>query len=161
MIAELTDVTGHRGENILELCLTDYKDFPGPLFRPGFLGDKWPCIDFYVELRNVRKTTPYFFVQVKTTGASLRTATRSLAIPTRKKDVEGLLRIPGPTYIFGVHEPSHRVFVKSIHAGCPVKAVTRIPFSHELTSDNLRALHREVQMFWKSNDHKPSSSVFA
>jgi Domain of unknown function (DUF4365) len=44
MVNELRDVTGFRGEKILELCLTDYQNFPQPLFRPGFLGDKWPAI---------------------------------------------------------------------------------------------------------------------
>ncbi len=38
MVNKLTDVTGFRGEKILELCLTDYQNFPQPLFRPGFLG---------------------------------------------------------------------------------------------------------------------------
>ena len=54
MTTELNDITGFRGEKIVELCLTDYSDFPKPLFRPGFLGDKWPAIDFYVELTAVR-----------------------------------------------------------------------------------------------------------
>ena len=73
-------------------------------------------------------------------------------------DVERLLRIPGPTYIFGVHEPSQRVFVRSVHMG--IQAVTRIPVEYELTSTNLEALHREVRDFWSANEHKPVSSVF-
>ncbi len=46
MTSELRDVTGFRGENIVELCLTDYKTFPEPLFRPAHLGEKWPAIDY-------------------------------------------------------------------------------------------------------------------
>jgi hypothetical protein len=53
MTNELKDVTGFRGEKIVELCLTDYRTFAKPLFRPGFLGEKWPSIDFYVELEDV------------------------------------------------------------------------------------------------------------
>ncbi|HEU0054580.1 MAG TPA: hypothetical protein VFQ39_15440, partial [Longimicrobium sp.] len=59
------------------------------------------------------------------------------------------------------HEPSQRVFVRSVHAGVPIQAVTRIPVAHELTSTNLAALHGEVKEFWASNDHKPMASVFS
>ena len=158
MLPELREVTGFRGEKMVELCLTNYKDFDAPLFRPGFLGDKWPSIDFYVELQAVHKRKPYFFAQAKATAAGL---SQSLSISVKKKDIERLLQIPGPTYIFGVHEPSGRVFVRSVHVGTPVKAITRIPLSHELTSEKLRILHDEVREFWGTDNHKPKSSAFA
>jgi hypothetical protein len=60
MKTELVDVIGSRGEKIVELRLTDYEGFPGPLFRPGFLGDKWPGIDFYVELEAIQGKRFYF-----------------------------------------------------------------------------------------------------
>lgn len=53
------------------------------------------------------------------------------------------------------------MFVRSIHMGMPVQAVTRIPVAYELTSTNLEALHREVRDFWAANDHKPAASVFS
>lgn len=53
------------------------------------------------------------------------------------------------------------MFVRSIHMGMPVQAVTRIPVAYELTSTNLEALHREVRDFWSANDHKPAASVFS
>ena len=158
MVTELREVTGFRGEKILALCLTDYKEFAGPLFRPGFLGDKWPSIDFYVELRAVRKRKPYFFAQAKTTAARL---SGSLSISTKKKDIGKLLQIPGPTYIFGIHEPSQRVFVRSVHAGTPLRAITRISLSNELTRRKLRVLHDEVRTFWSTDNYKPRSSAFA
>ncbi len=61
MAIQLQEITGFRGEKIVELCLTNYESFPKPIFKPGFLGDKWPTIDFYVELTNVRGKRPYFF----------------------------------------------------------------------------------------------------
>jgi hypothetical protein len=161
MAAQLQDVTGFRGEKILELRLTDYQQFAGPLFRPGFLGDKWPAIDFYVELRRVSRKTPYFFAQAKTTAGSLPKSASSLKISSKKSDIERLLKMPGPTYIFGIHEKSQRVFVRSIHDGTPAKAITRIPLSHELTATNLRKLHDEVKGFWKESKFKPKGSVFA
>jgi hypothetical protein len=161
MISELREVIGFRGEKILELCLTDYRAFPKPLFKPGFLGDKWPAIDYYVELTSVRGKRLYFFAQAKATRAHLAPAQTELAISTKKKDIERLLRIPGPTYIFGIHEPSKRVFVRSVHSGVPARAITRIPFSYELTSNNLRILHGEIRDYWAANSHKPTSSNFA
>jgi hypothetical protein len=161
MVIELRDVVGFRGEKLVELRLTDYSQFERPLFRPGFLGDKWPAVDFYVELNSIRGKRPYFFAQVRATSSPLTPQSTHLSISSRKRDIERLLRIPGPTYIFGVHEPSNRVFVRSIHVGMPVQAVTRIPVAYELTSTNLEALHREVREFWAANDHKPVASVFS
>lgn len=161
MATELNDVTGFRGEKIVELCLTDYSDFPKPLFRPGFLGDKWPAIDFYVELTAVRGRRLYFFVQAKSTTSTLNEHSVNLSISTKKKDIDRLLRVPGPTYVLGVHEPSKRVFIRSVHTGIPVKAITRIPISYELTSANLRRLHEEVRSYWLTTDHKPKTSVFS
>jgi hypothetical protein len=85
----------------------------------------------------------------------------SITISVKKQDIERLLRIPGPTYILGVHEPSKRVFVRSVHEGTSLRAITRIPISRELTSKNLRILHDEVRDYWAGNSHKPRSSAFA
>ncbi len=106
MTNKLTNVIGSRGENIVQLCLTDYNYFPRPLFQPGFLGDKWPAIDFFVELTEVPGKRLYFFCQAKATTATIPVGSTSLVISSKKKDIERLLEIPGPTYILGVHEPS-------------------------------------------------------
>jgi hypothetical protein len=161
MVAELNDPRGKRGESIFEVRLTDFSAFPKPLFDPGFLGDKWPTIDFYVELRNVKGSTPHFLAQVKTTAGNLTDTSENLRISTREQDIRRLLRIPGPTYLFGVHEPTERVFVRSVHKGIPVQAITRIPVSYELTPENLRVLYDEVRTFWKSTGHKPNHSEFS
>lgn len=161
MTSELRDVTGFRGEKIVELCLTEYQNLQKPLFRPGFLGDKWPAIDYYIELTSVRGKRLYFFAQAKSTTSILTVHSTNLSISTKKKDIDLLLKIPGPTYILGVHEPSKRVFVRSVHTGIPIKSIKKIPLSHELTSHNLQALHDEVRDYWLSHHHKPTSSVFS
>jgi hypothetical protein len=161
MSTDLREVRGFRGERIVELCLTEYGTTERPLVRPGFLGDKWPAIDFYIELNEVAGKRLYFFAQARATASSLNVASDHLSVTVRKAEVDRLLRIPGPTYILGVHEPSKRVFVRSVHEGVPVRAITRIPLSHELTGANLLALHREVREFWFATKIKPSASVFA
>ncbi len=157
--SQLREVTGFRGEKIVELCLTDYAAFRQPLFRPGFLGDKWPAVDFYVELTGVTNQCPYFFAQVKSTTAAL--TAQVIKVATKKRDIERLLQLPGPTYIFGVHEPTQRVFVRSVHRGTAHRAITTIPLHYELNSGNLRKLHDEVSNFWCSVSYKPNSSEFA
>jgi Domain of unknown function (DUF4365) len=161
MTSQLQEITGSRGEAITELALTDFSAFTRPLFRPGFLGDKWPSIDSYVELNSVRGKRPYFFVQTKATRSQITAQSTNLNVTTKKKDIQQLLRIPGPTYIIGVHEPSKRTFIRSVHAGLPKQAITRISLSHELTSANLRILHTEVKDFWKNSAHKPTASHFS
>jgi hypothetical protein len=133
-----------------------------PVVSPRvFLGDKWPAIDFYVELTAIKNQRPYFFVQTKSTAVPIRPQAKRLQISTKKSDVPRLLGIPGPTYIFGVHEPTQRVFVRSVHAGLKTSSITSIPLSHELNSANLVALQNEVRDFWQSTAFKPQTSVFA
>jgi hypothetical protein len=106
----LRDIIGKRGENIVELCFTDYANFSSPLFSPTHLGDKWPVVDYYVEIENVKGKRPFFFVQAKATASTSPGA--SLRISSTRDNVAGLLQIPAPTYILGVHEPSKRVLIQ-------------------------------------------------
>jgi hypothetical protein len=160
MATKLADVTGFRGEKIVELCLTDYAVFAEPLFQPGFLGDKWPAIDFYVELVTDPGRHLYFFAQVKTTARPWTPRSRTVRIDARLRDVARLSKIPGPTYLLGVHEPSRRVFARSVHQGTPMRPISSIPVSHELTPGALKRLHDEVETFWLGRSYKPSSSAF-
>jgi len=159
-LPELRDVTGFRGERIVELCLTEYSSLAAPLFRPGFLGDKWPAIDFYVELTTVPEKRLYFFGQAKATSCVLSDDADALHISADRDDVERLMEIPAPTYILGVHEPSKRVFVRAVHSLTPKKAITRIPVAYELNIANLVRLHDEVRAYWLSAASKPTTSVF-
>jgi len=132
----LNEVIGKRGENIVELCLTDYTYFPSPLFSPTHLGDKWPAVDFYVEVTTIADRRPSFFVQAKATTRNLRS---SVHISPTKDNIAQLLKIPAPTYILGIHEPSRRVFIRSVHLGIPNQAITRIPVDHELTATSQKS----------------------
>jgi len=91
MIPNLIEVVGFRGEKVVELCLTNYESFAAPLFRPGFLGDKWPTIDFYVELLTVRRRTPYFFwADQSHQKRRLDDDFNKRRISTKRRDVERL-----------------------------------------------------------------------
>jgi hypothetical protein len=146
MISLLKDVTGSRGENIVDLCLTEYTGLSFPLFCPGFLGDKWPAIDFYVELTSVSGSGMYFFGQAKATTGKISPKAKVLRISSKKRDIERLQKIPAPTYLFGIHEPSKRVFVRCIHAKTPLKAITSIPLKNQLTMANLQTNNIRIRM---------------
>lgn len=160
MNTKLRDTIGQRGEKITELALTNYAKFKKSLFLPAFLGDKWPAIDFYVELTGSKNQRPYFFVQTKSTSVKSALKASVLSVTANKDDITKLLEHPGPTYFFGVYEPTQRVFVKSIHQGISKKAVTRISLKNELTPENLIRLHDEVSNFWNFKNNKPSTSYF-
>lgn len=118
-------------------------------------------MDFHVDLSATATERFYFFAQIKSTSSKLSPKSAHLRVTATKNDVDRLLRVPGPTYILGVHEPSRRVFARSVHSGVPVKAITTIPTASELTTANLQKLHDEVRDFWLNNNRKPTSSVFA
>ncbi|HSI84620.1 MAG TPA: hypothetical protein VK970_12595 [Candidatus Methylacidiphilales bacterium] len=160
-IAALNNVLGERGENIALLCLTEYVQPNGVLFGPGFLGAKWPTIDYYIELYGVQSMRPYFFASAKTTTSRL--TKKSIQISVKKEDVQQLLKIPGPTYILAIHEPSKRVFAKSVHALTKATAIKTVRLANELTNkpEALFALHQEVVQFWGNTVHKPNSSHFS
>src|SRR6516162_8561794 len=79
-----TSFVGDRGESIFELAIMDYSRLPAPLFRPTFLGDKWPAVDFLVELTGVRGMTPVFFVQVKSTARAIANNRLEVVLPPRR-----------------------------------------------------------------------------
>jgi len=111
----LGNVIGDRGEIVFELAITDYSQFRFPLFRPAFLGAKWPTIDYYVELLGVPNGSPFFFAQIKTTREPLSQNALVLEIKVERAKCARLFRIPGPTYLIGVHEPTQRAFIRSVH----------------------------------------------
>ena len=155
---ELLSVVGDRGENIFELAITDYSQFAEPLFRPAFLGDKWPALDYLVELTGVKGLTPIFFVQVKATAAAIAQNRLEVELPPKKK--KALARIPGPTYLVGVQEPTKRAFIRAVNDRS-AHGVYQIPVTHELTPVNLQILYDEVKAFWTGQNFKPKKSAFA
>ena len=66
---------------------------------------------FYVELRNAKGKRPYFWGQDKATTASVGD---SIRVKTKKKDIEQLLQIPGPTYIMSWAFMNPRTSIRSI-----------------------------------------------
>jgi hypothetical protein len=153
--SKLTDVIGNRGESIFELAITEYENRSSPLFRPAFVGEKWPAVDYYVELHGARGV---FFAQVKATAEPLGVNSISVRLKREKRDA--LARLPDPTYLVGVHEPSRRCFIRSIDRSSRT-GVTSILLANELNAANLQTLFDEIKAFWAAGTYKPNQSAFS
>src|SRR4051794_27024176 len=99
------DDIGNRGEAIFKVRITDpHGPRKEPLFRPYPLGEKFPTLDFLVELVGVRAgRVAYFFAQVKATtrGLTRRPPVR-LNVRVSQEDIDRMLIYPGPTYVVGI-----------------------------------------------------------
>jgi hypothetical protein len=159
----ITDFIGGRGEAIAfaRLARLCRPDTDLPYFWPHYLGEKCETFDFWVELVDAGKTTPFFFVQVRATRkAFTRTQTPPrLRVEVSEKDVRRMLAFPAPTYVVGVHEHEERAFVISVH-GHTAEAIPSITTAHELTCDTLQKLWHEVRAFWQGRDMSRSASGF-
>ena len=155
---ELLQAIGNRGENLVVLAITDYSQFPKPLFRTAPFTGGWPAVDYVVELTGVRNLTPVLFVQVKSTRNPISNGRIEIVLTPKKKRM--LARIPGPTYIIGVQEPTRRVFIRAVFER-DGPGVYAIPVTYELTPANLQVLYDEVKEFWHSHLRKPRQSHFS
>ena len=153
------DLLGMRGEAIGIALLTKFHDNE-QLFRPAFLGDKWPAVDLLVE---VFRPTPkgrrgFFFAQVKTSRQGYQENGRlKISGPPREK-VEALAMYQVPKYILGVDEPEERVYIAALQGN--FAGMSSISNEHELTDERLTALRAEVEAFWDGSPGHQWKSQF-
>jgi hypothetical protein len=111
------DSVGERGESIVTTLLTRRHGQPDARFRPRFLGEKYPMIDFFVELVGAGgMQTPFFFIQVKATSMGYN-ARGKLKVQVTEPKMLGLVKYPVPTYVVGVDEVNERAFIVAALAG--------------------------------------------
>src|SRR5262249_19180504 len=96
-----TDDIGLRGESIFVVRITEpCGPNRSPLFRPHFLGEKFPTLDHLIELVGLTGRTAYFFAQVKTTTRGCTsTSPARLKISVSQEDINRMLIYPAPTYV--------------------------------------------------------------
>jgi hypothetical protein len=159
----ISDFIGGRGEAIafarLGRIWRDDADLP--YFWPHYLGEKCETFDFLVELVDAGESTPFFFVQVKSTRKDFSKSQipPRLQVQVSQKDVRRMVAFPAPTYVVGVHEGEERAFIVSVY-GAMIEAIHSITTAHELTGETLRRLWQEVREFWEGRDMSRSASSF-
>ena len=139
---------GRRGEQLFSVMLTRFYGRAQPIFRPQFLGDKWPTADFLVELTGDTLTTlPYFFVQVKTTRLGYDVQGR-LRIQVTATEMQKLNALPAPTYVIGIDdimEQGYIICAKRTHVG----SINGLTTAYPLNERNQNVLWSEVLDFWE------------
>lgn len=132
-----------------------------PLFRPYHLGEKFPTLDFLVELVGLPAgTVAYFFAQVKATNQGLtKNPPVRLRIGVSQDDIDRMLIYPGPTYVVGVDSQTERAYIASVN-GTAMKRIQGLPAAHPLDAANMRTLWQEVEGYWMGKDMILNNSHF-
>ena len=139
---------GASGENIAKAIL-EYLQ----AFRVVFLGEKFPVVDFYVEINDAENSYP-FMVQVKATTSEL----------TKRKHLQ-LHKKPIPTYVGGVHIDTATLYITPTMTG-KVKISTIAPDcvlsldDKEANLDNVLRIKNDVMAYWDSLDAKNKKAAY-
>ena len=159
----LSDDIGIRGEAVFVWLMMQDCGRPRPLFRPYFLGEKFPTLDYLVELVDTGPTTQSFFVQVKSTRQGYdrdKHGNLRLKVRVSANDMQRLALYPAPTYIVGIDEPQRRAYIVSAHQTNPTQ-LRGLPTTYSIDCQNLISLWHEVKDFWTQRDMQLRNSVFS
>ena len=120
-----------------------------PLFRAISLGEKYPTIDFLVDLLDRRDTSlGFFFVQVKGT-ASAGPAEARLPIVVAPDRYKLLAKMPIPTSLVGVDIVTETSYLVSAHRRRS-GGISGISKGYCLRDDAVKiGLYQEVLRFWQ------------
>src|ERR1022692_4020649 len=130
---------GALGESLFNYIISrNYK------FQPVQLGEKYPNVDFFVEILGHNK--PYYFlVQTKATEQGInRKGKLRISIPKTK--IRALAEYSCPTYLVGIDIPSEQAFIYPVNR-TPRKALSSFPTSNPLTFATLNNLYEDVITF--------------
>ena len=154
---------GHRGENVFRVIITR-KCGGRRWFSEVMLGEKYPTVDFHVDLLSPTAAKAYCFVQVKATDRGFDGAgpDRRLRVRVTKTDVSRLRRVPAPTYVVGIDVTTDRgaAYIMAIDRGT-TQAVNGLRTTHRLDSHAIRRLWREVDAYWVARDMLLARSAFS
>lgn len=136
------------------------RPFYRPLFRAAPLGDKYPTVDFIVDVLGPKDVSRgFFFVQVKGTAAV--GAAARLPVEVSAERFNRLVRLPAPTYLIGVDVVAYRCYLVAAHRTRRAK-VASITRQYPLDDDQVRLnLYREVLSYWAGHRRRPHPTGFA
>lgn len=156
----LQDAIGLRGESIFFVALTKLYGRTNPLFNPRFLGEKYPSVDYIVELIDPSaQIIPYFFVQVKTTRAGYTKRRHRLKAAISSKDMLPLALLPAPTYVVGVDEVNEVAYIVAANRSY-TQGLSSISTQFPLNQQTQENLFLEVREFWSRFDKIQIDSLF-
>lgn len=154
-----TNEIGQRGEALFIALLTKPVNGGKFLFRPQFLGEKWPDVDFIVELLDAGARTPYFFVQVKTTREAYTKKDNNLKVQVKLEKLKKLASYPAPVYVVGIDEVGEKGYIISGRKRWG-KSLVSLPTQFPLNESNRKLLWQEVKDFWSIHGVYSTTSQF-
>lgn len=155
----MRNALGARGEAIFYVLMTEFHSEAGPIFRPQFLGDKWPTVDFIVELLGAAGGVPYFFVQVRTTRAVFTSRKQRLKVGVPRQSLRRLGMLPAPTYVVGIDEIGEAGYIVSANGESSAQ-ITSLPTLHPIDHRRREQLWREVHDYWQARQMTGFRSAF-
>ena len=152
----MRQILGKRGEAIFTSVLTEFHANRGPLFDPTFLGDRWPAVDFFVELEGTPFPRPFFFVQVRTTSLGYTKKRRRLRAKIPTSAMARLRRYPVPTYVVGIDEGEPRGYLISANQDHPA-VLSSLSTAFPINPEIRELLWQEVMEYWAKLPTAPQS----
>jgi hypothetical protein len=141
---------GSTGENIAKAILEFF-----PNFKVVFLGEKFPVVDFYVEVEEDGNTYP-FLIQVKATTSNLTTR-KCLCVAVPNLKYQSLHSKPIPTYVGGVHIDTAQLYIAPTYSS--KKRITSIKpncvlsiENKDMCAENMNRIKNDVKAYWDCLD---------
>jgi hypothetical protein len=124
--------------------------FGRPLFRAAPLGEKYPTVDFLVDLLDREDgSIGFFFVQVKGSASGRTVARLPIDVPIDRYN--RLVRLPAPTFVIGVDVVEETSYLVAAHKKRKAR-VSSITRAYGLNDDGIKIrLYKEVLLFWRTN----------
>lgn len=157
----MSNQIGKRGENIFATIISRYIDPIGFMLDPTFLGEKFPTVDFYVELLNYPDKKGFFFASVKTTTLGYYAQNKRLNINVDKTAIAELQKFRVPVYLFGIDEKSEKGYVVCANSLDNQQNLNGFPTNHPINTKHIQLLWKEVANYWdNSNEITKFASYF-
>jgi hypothetical protein len=143
---------GKRAENIFSVLIGKYVTNKNcHLLNPEFLGDKYPSVDFIVDLEQYDKSKAFFFVSVRATRNGYTQAENKLKVQFPKDDLDELKKMPVPTYLVGIDEKDEKGYILSVN-GLIEQNVSSLSTQHPIDEQNIEFLWSEVKDYWDNSN---------
>ncbi len=134
---------GKRGENIFATIISRNVASKGFLLDPTFMGDKFPTVDFHVDLLQYPHKA-FFYASVKTTTLGYSPGDEKIKITIGKEEVAELGKFSIPVYIFGIDETKEKGYMISANNLNTSLNINGIPTRFPITNTVLQLLWKEV-----------------
>ena len=148
----MSDKIGKRGESIFSTIISRYINAAGFLFAPSFMGDKFPVVDFYVDLLNYPSKRGFFFASVKSTTLGYYPDNSKLKISINRDEIGELKKFPVPVYLFGIDEKAERGYFICGNTLDASLNLNGIPTKYPVDGVNIGQLWKEVADFWDNSN---------